>query len=62
MINENVKLKRNQQIFFGHNRVPVTYVKKFGPARPNYVIVQFPGCYGNVRKTVWIQDLHLTIE
>lgn len=56
MIEESVKLKRHQQIFFGVKRAPVKYVRKLGPMRPNYLVIEFST---GQQQVVWRQDLYL---
>lgn len=56
MIESTVKLSRNQRIFFGVRRSPVRYVRKLGPMRPNYLVVEFST---GQQQVVWRQDLYL---
>ncbi len=62
MLNEEVdptRVKRGQILLLGPKEIPVKFVKKFGPERPNYLIVQLPN--GN-RTTVWASDLQYQVS
>lgn len=53
------KLKRGQTLLLGKNETPVKYVKRMGPQRPNYCVVELPD---GRRVTAMTADLKLQVK